>query len=285
MDKELCLIHANCQGDPLAELLQSHEEFSDRYKVRTFTNYTREVVPGRALSGCSLFLYQWLGLGWGGLSSASMLEALPAGTRTVCIPNLFFKAYWPLWDSNKIINYSDMLLNDLIERGLSKAEILHIYLQTDIKKYYNLESLIQKSIEKERQKEKRWDFPMVDAVLQDYREEPLFKTVNHPGRRLCLEVADNVLGLLGFDPLDESARSRFQEPFPEFEQPIHPQVVDYLGLSFVDPETRYFVYGGYKTFEEYANCYVDCRLLGINDFIGYLRLDCGRREEPWQPDE
>jgi hypothetical protein len=134
-------------------------------------------------------------------------------------------------------------------------------------------------------KERRWDADAVDLILGAYREEALFNTVNHPRRRLCLHVADGVLGRLGFEPLGEEETAGFGEPFPEFEQPIHPQVVDYLGLSFVDHDTRYFVYGSYKSFEEYVHCYLDCRLRGIEDFIGYLRLDCGRSETPWKPEE
>jgi hypothetical protein len=148
-----------------------------------------------------------------------------------------------------------------------------------------MQKLIDVSIDREKEKQEHWDIKMLDRILQEYSREHLFKTVNHPGRKLCIELADSVLDMLGLPHLDPEQKSAFREPFPEFEQPIHPQVVDYLGLSFVQPDTRYFVYGDYKTFEEYTNCYVDCRLLGIDDFIGFLRLDCGRRDIPWQPEE
>jgi hypothetical protein len=214
-----------------------------------------------------------------------MLARLDPGARAVCIPNLFFKGYWPLWDSNKIIDYSDRLLNELAGRGLNKIEILHLYLHTDITKYYDLHALVQESLEREREKERHADIKTLDLVLAGFQGRRLFNTVNHPCRELCLHVANGVLERLGFSPLDEQAAARFSDPFPEFEQPIHPQVVDVMGLGFVEPEERYFVYGSHKTFEEYANCYVDCRMLGIGDFIGYLRLDCGRRETPWLPEE
>lgn len=283
MDKELCLVQANCQGEPLAELLSLHPEFSACYRIESFVNYTREAVPSRALKDCRLFLYQWLDAKWGELASENLLAGLSEGARAVCVPNLFFKAYWPFWESNKVMDYSDMLLNQFIDRGLSKAEVLHLYLHTDIRKYYDLDKLIARSLEREREKEKRWDIKAADLVLELYRDELLFNTVNHPCRRLCLHVADGVLELLGLAPLSAEAGAAFRDPFPEFMQPMHPQVIDYLGLNFVGPEIRYFVYGAYKTFEEYVDCYVDCRMLGINDFIGYLRLDCGRRDTPWQP--
>lgn len=285
MQKELCLIHANCQGDPLADLLGMHAEFSGRYAIKTFVNFTRDHVPAEDMSRCTLFLYQWLGSAWGPLSSREMLKLLPPGARSICIPNLFFKAYWPLWETNKSFDYSDMLLNDLIGRGLNKTEILHLYLHTDINKYYDLQELINISISREEKKQEHWDIKMLDRIMEEYAREPLFKTVNHPGKKLCIELADAVLTLLDMPLLEPEQRNAFKEPFPEFEQPIHPRVVDYLGLSFVQPDTRYFVYGDYKTFEEYTNCYVDCRLLGIDDFIGFLRLDCGRREIPWKPEE
>lgn len=285
MNKELCLIHANCQGEPLAELLSMHKEFAARYEIKAFVNYTQDHVPPADLARCSLLLYQWLGSRWGDLSSKAMLSRLGPLARSVCIPNLFFKSYWPLWDSNKGIDYSDRLLNEFIGRGLTKAEILHLYLHTDIKKYYDLDRLVEESLEREREKERRADIKTLDLVLEGYRNRRLFSTVNHPGRELCLHVANGVLERLGFTPLDDSTASRFSDPFPEFVQPIHPQIVDYLGLGFVEPDRKYFVYGSYKTFEEYTACYVDCRMLGVEDFIGYLRLDCGRRQTPWQPEE
>jgi hypothetical protein len=60
--------------------------------------------------------------------------------------------------------------------------------------------------------------------------------------------------------------------YEEFTLPIHPQVAAFYGLQYADAQTRYPAYGKQKTFDEYAAAYVDCRLAGIDNFIGYLQL-------------
>jgi hypothetical protein len=285
MNKELCLIHANCQGDPLVAALRLHPDFSARYEVKLYVNYAHEVIPENELTGCSLFLYQWLDPKWENLASEVLLRGIPAGARALCIPNLFFNAYWPFCRSG-LFEFEDIFLEELLARGLGKKEILHLYLNTDIRKYYNLDELIGQSRERQRNSERlRWDVPVLDFILERYQEEKVFNSVNHPNKEVCLHVADGLLDLLGFDPLPEELAALYPEPFSEYEAPIHPQVVDYMRLGFVQPGQKYFVYGQEKTFEEYAACYVDFRMLGLDDFIGFMRLDCGRSETPWQPEE
>jgi hypothetical protein len=272
--RELCLIHANCQGEPLARLLGAHPAFAERYDILHVVNYTRQAMPEEALAGCGLFLYQWLGEHWGELASDRLLARLPRGAASLSIPNLFYQGYWPLWMPANDFDYADRFLEDMLGRGLGGEETLRLYLQGRIEKLYDLQALVAESIEHERRKERRWDFPMVDLILERAGREQLFWTVNHPGRELCLHVAAKTLEQLGYEPLPAEAVAAFSEPFPEFELPIHPRHGELARLAFVGPERKYEVYGARKTFAEYVGCYLDCRLAGIEDFIGYLRLRC-----------
>ena len=83
---ELCLLHANCQGGPLARLLALSPDFAARWSVRHVINYTREPVPEDALRGCTLFLYQPLGAHWGELASARLLARLNPGAAVLRLP-------------------------------------------------------------------------------------------------------------------------------------------------------------------------------------------------------
>ncbi len=71
-------------------------------------------------------------------------------------------------------------------------------------------------------------------------------------------------------PIGGNALKNFPPPFPDFEQPIHPQVAEFLGLDFGGAQQRYYVYGAELTFEEYAMRYIKCRKNGITDFITFL---------------
>ena len=126
MNKPLCLIHANCQGDELEALLLASPEFRRAYRLERYTNYTREVIPAQSLAECSLFLYQSLGGEWGDLSSETLLTRLPKSASSLRIPGLFFNGCWPLWTSDSPIDFGDQLLDRLLAENTSKPVILQI---------------------------------------------------------------------------------------------------------------------------------------------------------------
>lgn len=277
MDKKKCVIHANCQGEPLAALLGRHPVFPKEYDILHVVNYTRQPLPDSLISRADIFIYQYLGPDWGELGSKVLLSKIPGRCNTVCLPNLFFKHYWPFWDNAPGMDYSDMFLNDLIARGLDKKEVVHLYLYSDLKRFYDLDRLAEESLTREREKEKNWDFKMVDMVLDRFKRELLFNTVNHPGRALSFHVAEKTLELLGFDPFGAGEYDNFSDPYPEFEQPIHPQVAGHFGLEFLDNDAKYHVYGHEMSFVEYVNYYIECKSQNLGDFISYLRVRPGMR--------
>jgi hypothetical protein len=270
--KRLCLIHANCQGEPLVDLLGAHPDFSRDFETRHYVNYTRQPVPAEDLARCGLFLYQRLEAHWGGLASDVLLAALPPGTPGRCLPPLCFQGYSPVWRSGRIIDYEDRFLEDLLARGLSDREIMHLYLHTDPARYYDLAAIFRDSEAREREKERHWDIRLTDFVRSRFRDEMLFHTVNHPGRTLCLMVAEAVLKRLGYPPLSTGVREAFPEPFAEFDLPVHPAVAAFQGLTFLSGHPRFPIYGRDMDLAEYVGCYLACRRLGETDFISFLRL-------------
>ncbi|WP_147820092.1 WcbI family polysaccharide biosynthesis putative acetyltransferase [Salidesulfovibrio onnuriiensis] len=270
MSRELCVIHANCQGEPLMERLLACPGFAARYECRLFTNYVREPIPASVLEGCGLFLYQHLGPGWGELGSDFLRSRLPESARSLCIPNMFFLGYWPFWNSEPGFNYRDGALEELIAKGLSGEEILTLYLRSRLTDRYDLAALLEQTFAREREREAHTPVKYVDLIEREFRGERLFNTVNHPGPRLLNHMAAEVLLHLELEPPE----NLFSMPdaFPEFVQPIHPQVAAFHHLEFAGPDTEYEVYGKKKTFVQYAACYIEARLAGIEDFIGYLQV-------------
>lgn len=271
MSKEPCIVHANCQGAPLVSLLRLCPEFERRFEVRLFVNFASQPIPDEAMRSCRLFLYQHLGPQWHELASEALLAKVPDGCSTLCIPNMFLKAYWPLWSGEPGFDFRDVLLDHLLGMGLGTRDILHLCLRTPLQAKYDLNELIGQSMAYEREKEARTPVKYIGLVEELLCRERLFNTVNHPNLRLLFHAASTILGLLGLEPLDPALERTLPEPFPEFELPIHPQVAEHLGLSFAGPESRFEVYGRKLTFAEYAAAYVDCRLAGSDDFIGYLQ--------------
>lgn len=305
--RSLCLIHANCQGDPLAKLLAASPQFAARYEIRRYTNYLRERVAPAELSGCGLFLYQHLGEKWDDHASDRLLSMVNPAARVLRLPNMLFTGYWPFWTNKSPMDFGDAFLDRLVSMGLGMAEILHVYLHGDIAAKYDLDAMLRASLDVERDKERGAGVesgmvggdggdggdggsragrdgsavpdgipavvaPTVELVEALWKQERLFATINHPNRRLVLHVAEGVLAALGMDPLPPAVREGFTDPYPEFELPIHPQVAAHHGLAFGGPDATYNIYGRRMTFEEYVRRYADCRLRGIDNFIGYLQL-------------
>lgn len=270
---EDCVLHANCQGEPLSLLLGASPEFAARWRIRQYTNYTRDAIPASALQNATLFLYQYLGPEWGNLSSESLLRKIGPRTVPVCIPNMFFKGYWPLWTNKSLMDFGDSLLDRLYESGAGKPEILRVYLHGDVEKLADPAGVVAKTLAAEREKESRCDVKTVPFVEENWRGMRLFQTVNHPDAPLLVHAAQGILSHLGFAPLPESVCGEFSYGYEGFELPIHPKIAAFHGLPFAGEDTPYPVFGRSMTFTQYISRYIDCRMSHMeNDFLGYLQL-------------
>ncbi len=246
--REICIIHANCQGEPLVQLLMASPEFAARWRIHSYTNYTREVIPESVLENASLFLYQYLGDEWGDISSEALLARLGPHTRPACIPNMFFLGYWPFWTSESPMDFGDYLLDRLYASGAGKPEILRVYLHGDISKMADLDGIARRSLEMEFTKEERCIVKTADFVAANWRKRRLFQTVNHPDTPLLLHAAQGVLANLGLPPLAPAVCDSYAFGYEGFELPIHPGVAAFLGLPFAGVETVYPVFGRFMTF-------------------------------------
>ncbi|WP_291325796.1 WcbI family polysaccharide biosynthesis putative acetyltransferase [Desulfovibrio sp. UCD-KL4C] len=271
MKKKTCILQANCQGEPIEDLLNLSPEFKESYNTYRFTNYIREPIPDELLSKCDLFLYQHLAKGWGELSSETICSKLKDTCKTIAFPSMLFIHYWPLWSRQKGFDYPDIFLESLFERDLDESQIIHLFMNAKLTNIYDFKSIIAESEKIERQKESFCSAKYVDHILANYKQRKLFNTINHPGKELLTNTANAILFELNLSELTTAHIGAFPEPFPDFEQPIHPQIAEYLGLEFCGPDTRYHVYGAELTFREYAIRYIKCRKLGMEDFIGFLQ--------------
>ncbi len=273
--REICLVHANCLGEPLIRLLLTSPSFSSRYQVCRVTNYTREPVAETVLKKCSLFLYQHLSAKWEQLASDCLLSRLPATARAIRLPVPVFRGYWPLWTNAFPMNFADALLERLALTGLGASEIIALYMKRGALAGWDLDAPAEESLNRLRAAEARGAVPIADFIETFWRKFPLFDTINHPSPPLLHHIADGVLAALGLPPLDGEARrlavSCDEGGQVRFELPIHPQVAVHHGLSFGGSDRLYHVYGTKMTFARYVACYVDCRLLGLSDFTSYLQ--------------
>ena len=272
MSRELCLIHANCQGDALRTLLAATPAFERRFEIRKYTNYLKEAIPQQDFDRCRVFLYQHLGERWNDLASDALLARLHPAACRIQIPNLLFKGYWPLWTNKSSMNYGDILLDLLVSKGYSETEALHVYLRGRLAKKYQLDALLTESLFRERQKEKDAVIALTGFIEENWRGRQLFRTPNHPDGILLLAIADAVLESLALGRVPLSLRASFTPDYPDFELPIHPQAGEHFGLPFAGADRLYSIYGRPMNFARYAACYVRCLSHGLGNFEAFLHM-------------
>lgn len=272
MGKQLCIIHANCQGDALAPLLEASEDFKSKFEIRHYVNYKKTELAAEDLKRCGLFLHQYLGPSWGGISTESLLPLLPAQAQTILIPNFFFKGYWPFW-TNKItdIEFADSLLESLLQKKLPAEAVLALYLKAPNSLLGDVEAEALASLAKEREKEQFSEIKYVNLLEENWRNRQLFLTVNHPGVELLAHAVRQILQMLGLNSFSAQALQNFRHPQDEFWLPIHPLVGQKLKLPFAAPDRQYNCFGMNLTHKEYIMRYLACREHGIKDLTGVLK--------------
>lgn len=273
--KHLCLLHANCHGEAIVHGLNLCPEFARRYDVKLVTNYTREPMPLELLASCDLFLYQYLKPGWGELASERLLAQLRPGARHLCIPNPYFKVYWPLWRQDPVMEYGDCLLDELVEKGLTPEEAATLYLRAPLERRVDLDGLLEASMQQERRRQQHTPVAYVDYIEEHFRRRMLFHTPNHPAAELMAHCISGILQQLGFGPLRAEAMARVSHVHPEFDLPIHPQVAQRLELGFCDADTRWNIYGTPMSMPQYSLRYAHCRANGLGSFTAFLGLENG----------
>lgn len=306
MPRAFCLIHANCQGQGLLTLLNATPAFARLFEARHCLNYMGQSLDQGLLNKTGLYLYQYLGSAWGDGSSESTLRRLPANCKCLQIPNLFFKGYWPFWsrtvrqprknagqesvvhdsakpgktlcgksDSPAGIDFTDDFLESLLARGLSPGEALGLACGKDVHRLWqamaDVEAIAMNSLAREEEKQKGCQISCASILRDNWREEQLFITVNHPSARLFFHVADSVLGLLGLGHLPESVRRGWVHPDGDFWLPIHPALGRILGLPFASHGRKYPVFATSLTHTEYTAAYLACRSNGVGDLLVFLR--------------
>lgn len=277
MSKKLCILQANCQGEGLKQLLEATPPFAREYEILYYVNYKGQHIPPEAMDGCALFLHQHLSPKWGELSTDQILKRLPARARSICLPNFFFKGYWPHWTNHfKGIEFADSLLESLLAKGLAHHQVLYLYLKGAPALLGNVEDIAQASLEKEREKEKYTPIKYTHLMEKNWRNSQIFLTVNHPANFLFFHMASELLKILGLGELSEEARKNFVNPQGDFWLPIHPVVGKMLSLPFVYEDREYECFGGKITHANYISRYLGCRRHDVFDLTTVLRQEKDR---------
>ncbi|MBF0154801.1 MAG: hypothetical protein HQL64_13755 [Magnetococcales bacterium] len=249
--KPALILFGNCHAVTLFHVFRErHEELRDTFTLGLFRRGSNDffasddVSPEEALSRCVLFLRQKTF--WD--DPFPFDEAIPASCRIVRYPMLSCELLWPSYmdppkplpfniDSNRRRSHGDRLLHSLLRRNLPPRQTLADYLATDLHQWVDLDRARELYFEKLRHLDREVDIPVADFIEANFQHRQLFVDSFHPHHLLLLHMAYRALQAGGLDidsHIDEA-------PIMDLSvtHPIHPQVIDHFGLTWVSPSSRY----------------------------------------------
>lgn len=128
--------------------------------------------------------------------------------------------------------------------------------------YRNLDSIkpnLKRTFELESHRLKQADRDLETTVgqkmLDSFRDRRLFHTITHPANQVFVWLIEDLLKKIGLGSvkIDEGA----VELMGGYQVPLHPWVIQELGIEWADENTIYRCLDQYHTFESYVRKYID----------------------------
>lgn len=204
IDKNTCVIYANCQGSGIELFLNKHDVYKDAFVTYTLENHIfisqQTPIPIDLLKGASLFIYQPVGERHGCYATNHLKSLLPKDCRCVSFPYIYNNALWPLFEENQSIMGED-IIRELFERGVSLKGVVDLFCGNRIN--FRFEQRFQHSLSILKQKEQETDIKISDFITRNIQNEKLFLTQSHPTSAVFIHCVNQILERLGLILLPE----------------------------------------------------------------------------------
>ncbi len=235
------VVFGNCQGDQLTHLLRALLRGSGIEVLHLSNNRrTGGMLPDEqilaAIQSCDLLVYQPLSKEHGSLSEENILAVLKAGASAISFPYIYNSGITSLCRAPRRSNhgygfiYGEEIILQLLEEGLDMAAILDRYQKAEIN--FRLKERFQDSFQEMQLREEKTHIKLTDFIQNNYQQQKLFNTHNHPTNILLLEVIRQLLAKTSL-PIEEQDLGKLIFPdLPETNCPISPYDVQVHGYQF-----------------------------------------------------
>ena len=265
-----CLIYGNCQVEPLREILEGRSNFTKSYRFLDLEPVhlldESDVADLEAkIAQTDLFIHQIVSDSYQGIEQFGtnyLRSKLASGSKAIAIPGAYFTGYHPAaleikdGDGNKInepCDYHDVNLLYLFDKGKTVTETIDLIQQDDFyQPEYVLDNLAA-TLKELRRRETELDISISDFIEQNYQQQKLFHTFNHPGVVLLSYLANCILEILEIPVNKQSQQSEVLD-FTAF--PIYPSVAKALKLEFAT-KPQYSIKGETLSLAETVTLFFD----------------------------
>lgn len=211
-------VYGNCQANPLGNILQTNAEFAESWEFVPFPKPSFELRQGdwenieKLLGELDLLITQNVGESHGIFASSNLANHLKAGGKVVRIPNAYFSGYMPEVvyfragepHVTKFCDYHDANFLAFFMEDPVNAVQKAVDAATD-KSQYTQEFVLANamaSINELKRREEECDVTVSDYIEQNWRNDILFYSINHPRTAVLSHMATQILKLLNHSTID-----------------------------------------------------------------------------------
>ena len=260
------LVTGNCQSKPLAHIIECQlSRISMDYEVTTWPELhliKESDLPQHfdQLKEADVVLAMPVGENYRSmpLGTSQVRERCKPECQFLVYPNLYFAGYYPHYGylkddhnrhitkathtttgSNPFGDYHDYLAISFYFTNLppfhSVLEQFEAHLSSIVGQLSDkYKSVLEVSLNEIVKRDSACSFSVSQYIHDNYRASRLFHSFNHPSNSLLNVVADNVLRLIGLNPLNDQRREADQmgEYLGKPRLPILPPVASCIGITF-----------------------------------------------------
>lgn len=272
------VVYGNCQAEFLGLLLSRSSSLTSRFDVVVASNNVEVDAALKAIepyAGSAVLLWEQHDQRPAVSVRDAVRQQLPADCAIVRYPAVGMDAFWPFYVKDPRNQAEpgfafgrypagDRLAIEVSQIGLPPEDAYRRYMDLSRERMPDVNALVARDKAVQARRDAASDVGMSDFVFGNLRSTYQFWTRGHLAicvfaellRRL-LERSSEALGTF-----DRQTQTELQSAYAifagqgEFQHPIHPLVIERLGLQFVDETTRYRWLGQSWTFEEYMRRYL-----------------------------
>lgn len=276
--KKVVVIHANCFGSIIRDVLRRSIRFNEKYMIYDIpTVYENEKghIDETLLRNCDVFIHQDIQptnkFGYK-LSDEYCKTFLKKSCLDLCIPNvagmgkcLFYNCEADNKRNRREIGpfehglfpFSDGNIDDLISEDMDYEGIIRVLLAPERFHDDLLKINCKKIFDKYRERERNWDIKIIDYIEENFRKRKCFYDPYHPTEFVFEFILKHLFSLLG---IENGGEEIYIPPMDVLEMPVYPAVGAALELEYFDSEIRKSQWAGklrpHMSVEEYIKgCY------------------------------
>ena len=260
--KKCALIFGNCQTEQLNKIFWRHIQFNREYfllQIPAVCDYKDWIVEfifgggGQFLQQVDLFISQHVKEAnrFGTkIATKNIVTQLREDAKIIWIPNAYFDGYFPQYTHNArniVINdeptglfpNGDRFIDEIMENSEMNPDIEKILdriCDPDFISPEIIQNQTEKSLDELKNREWICDVKISDYIEDNFRDEQIFWSINHPSSLVLFELAKRIWRLIGMRSENFLDREMLFNPEDIYglriqDIPIYPSVQRFFGFK------------------------------------------------------